>query len=486
MQAMSCAEVAVLSTTPVAADSDGTYTALVPGTHAEVATVSDIASLSPLLTSTPSMSRVEADKDGVFKMYQTDKTIVERNYATSSDTRGSIYEYQIRSSPHKVMVDRETGYVLITGFWKALGRIKADVIRLIESQPEIAPVVRKIRGGLLEVQGTWLPFEIAKKVAQRVAWPLRDELIPVFGPSFPSTCLSPDQPGFGDLVLSDPGSLERHPRGSRDERRARAKMAAHAAQNNSTVDTISQAMASRRAASEGTRIDATTIELVQLPQVVPQPPRRPVLSAQCFPSAPPSTSPALSPVQSQAARRQPTVAHVREHAGHGAMQPKEGGLEHGLPRQRQSRTISARYAPQNYGIPRYSHPVSHSNKRNPYHQSIHPRSYHPYHPALQLYQSRQSVWSPSVDISGGGHLPTALLPQYYPPASHASTRRHASTSLPAAYYVRHPARIASDVTLPPRSSFSSYTPAFPLPVASLRSTLTLPSSPPTDLLSKHS
>jgi len=63
----------------------------------------------------------------------------------------------------------------------------------------------------------------------RVAWAIRDELIPLFGcvllfslstprltcmtrPNFPSTCLSPDQPGFGQVVPS--GQVRRRSRKS--------------------------------------------------------------------------------------------------------------------------------------------------------------------------------------------------------------------------------------------------------------------------------
>jgi len=65
----------------------------------------------------------------------------------------------------------------------------------------------------------------------RVAWAIRDELIPLFGyvltsdhprvidsniwpprPNFPSTCLSPDQPGFGQVIPS--GQVRRRSRKS--------------------------------------------------------------------------------------------------------------------------------------------------------------------------------------------------------------------------------------------------------------------------------
>jgi hypothetical protein len=45
--------------------------------------------------------------------------------------------------------------VHFTGIWKALGHTKADVVKLVESDPTIAPYLRKVRGGYLKIQGTW-------------------------------------------------------------------------------------------------------------------------------------------------------------------------------------------------------------------------------------------------------------------------------------------------------------------------------------------
>lgn len=36
----------------------------------------------------------------------------------------------------------------------------ADVLRMIEAQPELASQLRRVRGGYLKIQGTWLPFEV--------------------------------------------------------------------------------------------------------------------------------------------------------------------------------------------------------------------------------------------------------------------------------------------------------------------------------------
>lgn len=47
----------------------------------------------------------------------------------------------------------------------------ADIVKMIESQPELAPRLRRVRGGYLKIQGTWMPYEIALKLARR--WVLR-------------------------------------------------------------------------------------------------------------------------------------------------------------------------------------------------------------------------------------------------------------------------------------------------------------------------
>jgi len=97
-------------------------------------------------------------------------------------------------------MDIDDGYILWTGIWKALGNSKADIVKMIDSQPDLAPLIRRVRGGYLKIQGTWMPYEVALKLSRRVAWTIRDDLIPLFGPTFPSTCLAPDQPGYGQVV----------------------------------------------------------------------------------------------------------------------------------------------------------------------------------------------------------------------------------------------------------------------------------------------
>ncbi|KAJ7576463.1 transcription regulator HTH, apses-type DNA-binding domain-containing protein [Mycena floridula] len=131
--------------------------------------------------------------------------VTKGRYITSNDPRGYIPVYEYPLNGQWIMMDIDDGYILWTGIWKALGNSKADIVKMIDSQPDLAPVIRRVRGGYLKIQGTWMPYEVALRLSRRVAWPIRDDLIPLFGPTFPSTCLSPDQPGYGQVVASGPG-----------------------------------------------------------------------------------------------------------------------------------------------------------------------------------------------------------------------------------------------------------------------------------------
>jgi hypothetical protein len=91
-------------------------------------------------------------------------------------------------------MDVDDGYILWTGIWKgtllftlrdysyirlcfaALGNSKgffqtfiaehwliiclADIVKMIESQPDLASQIRRVRGGYLKIQGTWMPYEV--------------------------------------------------------------------------------------------------------------------------------------------------------------------------------------------------------------------------------------------------------------------------------------------------------------------------------------
>ncbi|BFZ63272.1 hypothetical protein YB2330_004393 [Saitoella coloradoensis] len=142
------------------------------------------------------------------------KQIKKAKYATSVDDRGylSVFEYPLKD--HAVMWDYTSGYVHLTGIWKGLGNQKADVVKLLENHPELQGLIVRIRGGYLKIQGTWVPFDVAKRLAERTCYEIRYTLVPIFGPDFPDACLTPDHAGYGTLTLDDSGLKKRRRRSS--------------------------------------------------------------------------------------------------------------------------------------------------------------------------------------------------------------------------------------------------------------------------------
>lgn len=127
--------------------------------------------------------------------------INKKKYATSVDPRYFLTLYQYSINDQWIMWDYHIGYVHITGLWKAIGNSKADIVKLIDNSPELEPLIRRVRGGFLKIQGTWLPFDVAKVLAARTCYNIRYALVPVFGPDFPDACLRPHDPGFGQLKM---------------------------------------------------------------------------------------------------------------------------------------------------------------------------------------------------------------------------------------------------------------------------------------------
>jgi len=40
----------------------------------------------------------------------------------------------------------------------------ADIVKMVESEPELAARIRRVRGGYLKIQGTWMPYEVGSAV----------------------------------------------------------------------------------------------------------------------------------------------------------------------------------------------------------------------------------------------------------------------------------------------------------------------------------
>lgn len=130
------------------------------------------------------------------KKYSTSAIDPLRNYLT-------VYEYPVNK--HWVIWDYETGFVHLTGIWKASlneqaednqqqlqpqqyvpkSHSKADIVKLLETTPkQYQQHIKRIRGGFLKIQGTWLPYYLCKIVARKFCYYIRYELVPIFGEDF--------------------------------------------------------------------------------------------------------------------------------------------------------------------------------------------------------------------------------------------------------------------------------------------------------------
>lgn len=127
--------------------------------------------------------------------------IVSNKYATAADPRGYIpvFEYEINNTT--ILIDQENSYILLTSICKALGPWRTDIVRQVEAVPELESLCRRIRGGFLKIQGTWVPYKLAYELCKRVAHNIRMDLVPIFGFDFPEKCLSPVDVGFGELRI---------------------------------------------------------------------------------------------------------------------------------------------------------------------------------------------------------------------------------------------------------------------------------------------
>ena len=272
------------------------------------------------------------------------------------------------------------------------------------------------------------------------------QLVPIFGPTFPPSCLAPGQLGFGDLVLSEPPLHPPARRTPRDlERRAKAKQAARAAQNNSSISTISQAKASRQTVPD--------------PPIVEEPTPTPIPA----PTPAPVTTPRLpSPSPTPPATAIPSTSKPKP-----VKQPKQ-------PKQT-APPLPPPPTPQVVRCPIVQHPSQAGPVRHEW------KGYDaPLQPS-RTYFNYSTYW-PST-------APSNYDPRFFaqpfassccvPTGAYSSSTRYRSISnpYPVSEYGRQRIRLPSGTVLPPRSSFSSFTPALATPIASLRSTINRPPSP---------
>ncbi|KAG8858730.1 hypothetical protein FRB96_004867 [Tulasnella sp. 330] len=120
-----------------------------------------------------------------YTLYPTQSPITRGRYITSNDRRGFLPVFEFTINDQAIMMDMDDGY--------------GDIQRMIEADPELQARVRKTKGGYLKTQGTWIPRSCAEALARKIAWPIRYELTPLFGPDFPEMCLDPSHPDYEQI-----------------------------------------------------------------------------------------------------------------------------------------------------------------------------------------------------------------------------------------------------------------------------------------------
>ncbi|KAI8337447.1 transcription regulator HTH, apses-type DNA-binding domain-containing protein [Chlamydoabsidia padenii] len=120
-------------------------------------------------------------------------------YATSWDERGYIPVKEYFINGHSILLDSEKGDICLTGIWKVLGYQKSEINKFIKLNPNIQ--LKKITGGNLKIQGTWISFYTARALCLRIAWDIRHQLVPLFGTEFVHECYSPYHPMYRAMAL---------------------------------------------------------------------------------------------------------------------------------------------------------------------------------------------------------------------------------------------------------------------------------------------
>ena len=51
-----------------------------------------------------------------------------------------------------------------------LSVITADIVKMLDNMPEIAPHIRRVRGGYLKIQGTWMKYDVGSSCVVLFQW----------------------------------------------------------------------------------------------------------------------------------------------------------------------------------------------------------------------------------------------------------------------------------------------------------------------------
>lgn len=83
-------------------------------------------------------------------------------------------------------ISKDLKHLIITDFQNSLKEQYPN--RDFDDLDLSTQILQRIRGGYIKIQGTWLPWKVAKLICTRFCFPIRWLLVPLFGPSFPKDC----------------------------------------------------------------------------------------------------------------------------------------------------------------------------------------------------------------------------------------------------------------------------------------------------------
>lgn len=72
--------------------------------------------------------------------------------------------------------------------WKKKLCLIFQTSRNLTESIEFSQLYKRIRGGYIKIQGTWLPYEVVREICIRFCFPIRFFLVPIFGNDFPQMC----------------------------------------------------------------------------------------------------------------------------------------------------------------------------------------------------------------------------------------------------------------------------------------------------------
>lgn len=124
--------------------------------------------------------------------------IEKKKYTTNIDLRNFLTVYEYALGGNWVIWDYHHGLVFFTGLYKICNEgDKWDYLKIIDrySMGDMASI-KRIRGGYLKIQGTWIPYKLAYELSSKFAYKYRHQLIPLFGEKFVQDCVSPTQDNF--------------------------------------------------------------------------------------------------------------------------------------------------------------------------------------------------------------------------------------------------------------------------------------------------